>query len=438
MSVYPGTNRRFRPSFLMSIGGGDSPQSVLNAWNKGVKDHYQSWIHPDDGTGVGLYKARVHFKYLAPSKGKYDWGKLYELLDLPMFQDPLVSFHWRIGSEGAMPGWWPDNWSGKAKDGQTSVNLTNKAFKDWLLGEFVPAYHDEFKNDERVYSFCWDETSVIAGTNINNWDNGFLEVVNALPKIITTQGVFVFNANTLQDRLSDDCWIGSADPKWNMSDIKPFPPGMTSWLQDAMNKHSVVLKDKPNKPAMMGSEPNGWVIRGDSKVIPNPWGGSFPNSAPHISSAKGIHPQSHVWMCSYKPRGNHKDSGLGQNGEDPPGFCPVSYILFPSSFGDTSRPNDHSAETPQMWADAMSIFGGVGTRAAPALPWNWKQADPDPIPDPDPTPDPIPDPDPCQELKDRLTAASDSLADLNNALILLGEAVASVQTAVDKLKEYLA
>ena len=39
--------------------------------------------------------------------------------------------------------------------------------------------------------------------------------------------------------------------------------------------------------------------------------------------------------------------------------------------GASNFSNSHECETDQMWDDAFSTFGGAGTRAFPALPWNW-------------------------------------------------------------------
>ena len=141
------------------------------------------------------------------------------------------------------------------------------------------------------------------------------------------------------------------------------------------NRYSVVLENPPagkNLAYMQGSEPNGWRITGNRKLA-NPWGDDFPGDCPKLTCASGVHPMSHTWALGYKPRatGAKADSGLGRAGTDPAGIAPASYMYFPGVSGASNQTNSHECETDKMWDDAFSTFGGAGTRAFPALPWNW-------------------------------------------------------------------
>ena len=174
----------------------------------------------------------------------------------------------------------------------------------------------------------------------------------------------------------NDVHIGSADPKWCDSGCEGnFPNVTTGWSQATANRYSVVLENPPagkNLVYMQGSEPNGWRITGNRKLA-NPWGDDFPGDCPKLTCANGVHPMSHTWALGYKPRatGAKADSGLGRAGTDPAGIAPASYMYFPGVSGASNQTNSHECETDKMWDDAFSTFGGAGTRAFPALPWNW-------------------------------------------------------------------
>jgi len=93
--------------------------------------------------------------------------------------------------------------------------------------------------------------------------------------------------------------------------------------------------------------------------IPNPWGYSnqkVPQTASHI-----------LWALSGKPKGENKDSRLGQQGEDPPGIMPVHtvFIDWKTTWGKNNP-------TLQQWHTAIDTFGPPGTFAFPYLPSGYK------------------------------------------------------------------
>ena len=86
VTYYPGTTKRFKPSFLMSIAGGDSAGSALTDWNKRVAPYYRDWVSDEEGTGVGLFKAKIYFSHLAPTNDhSFDWSYLDSFLNLSIF-----------------------------------------------------------------------------------------------------------------------------------------------------------------------------------------------------------------------------------------------------------------------------------------------------------------------------------------------------------------
>ena len=93
----------------------------------------------------------------------------------------------------------------------------------------------------------------------------------------------------------------------------------------------------------------------------NPWG---------YSGVSKPQTMSHVlWALSGPPKGENKDSGLGQVGEDPSGVMPVHNILVSWSM-TWEKLNPSLAE----WHEALDTFGPAGTFAFPYLPPGY-QAD---------------------------------------------------------------
>lgn len=411
--VFPGTNRRFRPSFLMTPSGGATIASIRKDWNKRVAPYYKDWIDTASNTGVGIFMPRITFRDLCPARGRYRWDRIEQVLDMPAFQDPYVSFHWRIGAEGTMPRWFPRSWYA-TRGSKPSVNVLNGDFVKWLLNDFLPAYADKYDNDERVFTFAWDETSTPDGVSPTRFGNALIDdIVNKLPDIIERQMVFKFHTfnHFKSDRIDRRVGIALADPKVSMSGITGnFPDSNIGWGQGEANDVSAVLKS-PRKgyrrAFMIGSEPNGWRITGSAN-IPNPWGGRFPNNAPKLSCARGIHPQSWIWVHSGKPR--------NKSSNHPAGLAPASYLYFPAHNGNDNMPNNHTCENDKMWDEAFSKFGGSGTRAAPSVPWGWKGDSPPPPPPPPPVDD-------CEE---KLRRCKEKLLDTENAL----------DSALDKIEFY--
>ena len=416
--VFPGTNRRFRPSFLLGLAGGDDAAKAEKLWNARAKGHYHKWIDDISGTGVGVFMPRLTFRTLCPSRGRYDWSRIESVMDKNFFKtEPLMSMHWRIGSEGAMPGWFPGNWSG-SRQGRLSINIMNSATRSWIINEFLVAVSKKFDNDERVFSFCWDETSAPDGVNSGQWGNSLVSLVNEIPKKIKKLIIFKFHhpASFSSGHYKKDVHPANTDPKICQGGCSGnFPNNSVSGMMGVANLYSVAIKNPPkghNRVFLTNCEPNGWLIAGN-RSLANPWGNSFPSSCPKLSCAKGIHPMSYVWAHSYKPRatGSKANSNLGRAGADPAGLAPASYIVFQgaSTKGGANRANSHECETHKQWQDAMRVFGGDGTRAAPVIPWNWTGA---PGPGPDPDPDPGPDP----ECPDVVNAALSYEVDMEGGL----------------------
>ena len=378
VTYYPGTTKRFKPSFLMSVAGGDSSGSALTDWNKRVAPYYRDWVSDEEGTGVGLFKAKIYFSHLAPTNDhSFDWSYLDSFLNLSIFNDDRVTFHWRMGNEGAMPSWFPSAWVGISDGNQKTFNFLNAGAMDWFLNSFYAAYIARYDNDNRVYSVSFDETSLPAGANNAQFQQSLITAVKAMAQMTKHHLVFKFQGfGDWNDDVFDDVHIGSADPKWCDSGCDGNFPNVTiGWGQGAANRHSVVLENTPSGKHlafMQGSEPNGWRITGNRKLA-NPWGDDFPGDCPKLTCANGVHPMSHTWALGYKPRaaGTKADSGLGQSGTDPAGLAPASYMYFPGKSTASNQTNSHECETDKMWDDAFSTFGGAGTRACPALPWDW-------------------------------------------------------------------
>ena len=96
-----------------------------------------------------------------------------------------------------------------------------------------------------------------------------------------------------------------------------------------------------------------------SADVPNPWGYrnvSKPQTASHI-----------LWALSGPPTAQNKDSGLGHLGDDPQGLFPVHHIMI-----DFDRPRHRNSPTPEEWHKAIDTFGPPGTGAFPYLPVGYQ------------------------------------------------------------------
>ena len=130
-----------------------------------------------------------------------------------------------------------------------------------------------------------------------------------------------------------------------------------AWLSNS-TYNGTYQKDK--RPLIHATEGNGQshntYFHPD---IPNPWGYSGvsqPQTASHI-----------LWALSGSPKGQNKDSGLGQVGADPSGIMPVHTIIV--DWGRTWSRNSPSLEE---WHEAIDTFGPPGTFAFPYFPEGYQ------------------------------------------------------------------
>jgi hypothetical protein len=130
-------------------------------------------------------------------------------------------------------------------------------------------------------------------------------------------------------------------------------------------------------PVFSGDEANGWQVyelEGHRDGAKNPWNaGSWPDWDPpgSLPSDDGdLFPSAHFWLwyTSGAPRAETaaaRDSGLGQDGEDPCGVVPSDfYVMAVPNW----NPDDKPAWTSQnlsiaKWRKAFDTFGPNGTKA---------------------------------------------------------------------------
>jgi len=157
------------------------------------------------------------------------------------------------------------------------------------------------------------------------------------------------------------------------SDNQPYPvydctDGVIRGIQDNNGTIENPAGGMP-KPVFMSSMPNGWGSRNDGNYgASNPWGIPYPIPGETSNPPAGTlgdpdwNATQHLAYTAGEPRAPspNDDSGLGQNGRDNAGVVP--------SMGVMVHPLN---DTPQAWNRAFQIFGRNGTRAAPAVPWDW-------------------------------------------------------------------
>ena len=112
------------------------------------------------------------------------------------------------------------------------------------------------------------------------------------------------------------------------------------------------------RPLLQATEGNGWRVNTYFTDTPNPWG--YKNKWVKQTT-------SHVlWALSGLPKGDSKDSGLGQQGEDPSGLWPVHTIVI--------NWDKNFSLSPSLadWQKAIDTFGPPGTFAFPYFPEEYK------------------------------------------------------------------
>ena len=147
----------------------------------------------------------------------------------------------------------------------------------------------------------------------------------------------------------DSSTLGITFPDMKMNGTKHFSGAQRFTHPDGTDQ-------KDLRPLSQAIEANGFRANTYfSPGIPNPWGYSgvsVPQTMSHV-----------LWALSGSPKGENKDSGLGQEGTDPSGVMPVHNVLV-----SWSMTWDDLNPSLDEWHEAIDTFGPPGTFAFPYLP----------------------------------------------------------------------
>ena len=401
MSNFPGTIRRFAPSIFLTVAGGTTPSGINSQWNTWCEPYYQDWLDSSEGTKMGVYQSAVALKRfyagdasLRPSDGTnpndpaYDWSTFDGYLASQPIAQGKAKFHFMIDVEGSTIPAWMDN-AGlvhKPPGEKEVINYTNSTLVSEYK-DFWTAFAARYNDDIRVYTLFVDEDQSYGGVDENDWQAGKIEVYKHMSNALTKMCVIVTNNNVIIRELCNatDAFIGPGihDPKlFNFetgSDGNYPPPGgydSTSNVNRAIQEHNPVLASPPRaaRPTFVGAFSNGFRIVGgsngwDPPDLTNPWGELLPTSSePPANPDTNITPSIYVWYISYEPRAASDDSGLGQSGTDPAGILPSSFVSINNSGIRLEN------ITPQDWDLAFNRFGAPGTKAVPAIPYDFDQS----------------------------------------------------------------
>jgi hypothetical protein len=391
-TYYPGTQRRFAPSIVMAVSGGSSKKSIENRWNKWMEPYYRDWLDPAEKTKPGIYHAALALSrfYKGNSKPKnpedpndpaYDWSYFDSMLDVKPIKEGRAKFHWMMDVEGStIPQWMRSAKLVHQVSGQKEVIDYQKDQLVKAMKEFWTAYGKRYDNDDRVYTILIDEDQSKGGINVKLWDRNKTEVYSYIPKVVKKQTIIITWNTQIIDNLVENHELGAGS-----SDIRMFTDscGAKGNFPITDCNHAVFgTMQKFNSTAMnpvggkrvpiWGSSASyGYRILGSKKAwnppnVSNPWGEALPTSREKPkNSITNITPSMYTWYISGSPRSKQSDSKLGQNGADPAGIIPSNFVVV------TLDGQRHEGETIQDWNLALRRFGAQGTKAVPALPYDW-------------------------------------------------------------------
>lgn len=424
--VFPGTNLKFYPGFLVTDGSRASAATLESRWQQLFSGSRKTSYRPPGVYGgiVRRSKWKQYYvnEYVRPADPTdyndpaYDWSRLDEVFSLNSVQNEgaLVAIGaGEVGYAGwaIAPAWLSnstyngtfvagtDGGSGKDKimptyfrylgpdiRGRTNVNIGDKSPP--IVEEYI-AFHKAMYNYvvdkgyiDKVMFVTMAEFYVSGNAqlppdyNFNDFYHGVGTRAKTIAEIWAQSQVPV-----IMSSLSGG---GSMrDILWQYMDSPPLGltfPDVKMWGTNNISGSSTVLSEidgtyqtshhrfsdlngtyqKDKRPLIHATEGNGQshntYFHPD---IPNPWsysGVSKPQTASHI-----------LWALSGSPKGQNKDSGLGQVGADPSGIMPVHTIIV--DWGRTWSRNSPSLEE---WHEAIDTFGPPGTFAFPYFPEGYQ------------------------------------------------------------------
>jgi len=401
--VFPGTNVKFRPGFVIAASENESPATLESKWQQfftSSPNRKVSYRPPGIYGGMLLrlnwdrFYTNINVRPKDPKDHKdpaYDWTRLDNVFAINAVQneDALILLQVRdIGNGVFYPNWLantPYNGTFKTTNlsgtntryapkyyrfaGPDLRGLTNQGASPPIAEEFIyfiGALYNHLVatgNINKLMGLDFEEAAGVGGgtgepADLNKTDafHGFMMTRKFAAEIFAKSGIPVYQRSMYA--YGDNTaimWAYAAAAGINVSYPDMKLTDTSSVQTGRFTDYNTGVYQKDLRAVMEGTEVNG---QRDSTYfapgIANPW---------NYSSEKVPQTASHVlWALSGSPKGVNKDSGLGQKGEDPPGVMPAHTIII--GWGN-QKPYSPSLED---WHKAVDTFGPPGTFAFPYFP----------------------------------------------------------------------
>jgi hypothetical protein len=406
--IFPGTNLKFYPGFVVASSENESVSAIESRWQQLFKGNRKETYRPPGVYGgvtrrLDWYRYYVN-QYIRPTDPRdhtdpaYDWSLLDAVFKLNCVQNEgalVVIAVGEVGYSGKSdaPAWLSnstydgtfnsgiDGGSGKARitpkyykytgpdiRGKTNVGGARRPIVDESL-YFYQAMHDHLVatgNIDKVMFLTMSEYYVKGNAdlppdyNATDFSHGIGTRSRSIASIWAESQICV-QMSSLTGSRRDILWRYMDAPLMGITfpDMKLSGTNIIT-ASSARFSHPDGTDQKDIRLLSQATEGNGQRLTTYfAPGIPNPWGYSDvtkPQTASHI-----------LWALSGRPKGVNKDSGLGQAGDDPSGIMPVHTM-----FVDWGRSWQKNSPSIGEWLEAIDTFGPPGTKAFPYLPPGYK------------------------------------------------------------------
>ncbi len=266
-----------------------------------------------------------------------------------------------------------DRYSGPDYEGRTNVGASPPIVDEWV--HFNRAMHDHLVATGNIDKVMRVSDGELVGglapeVNAQDWYRGQGLRRAQAARIWAESGIIYDALNMVDGNKKDHTWPytdGEVDLDtedditlgFSMPDMKMNSASLSGITGNSRYNSPSGVYQKDIRPLTQLNQANGFRA---NTYFPagsqNPWGydnQTLPQTPMHI-----------LWALSGAPKAadpSKRDSGLGQVGEDPPGFMPVHLVGV--GFQPAANPD---YPTVEEWHEAIDTFGPPGTFAFPYLP----------------------------------------------------------------------
>ena len=383
--VFPGTNLRFYPGFVVWATENESLSEIESRWQAlfSTSQNRKASYRPA-GIYGGIYSHMAWRRYYTDPKVRpanprdhndpaYDWRNLDAIFSLNAVQNDgalvvirIDDIGWRLSRRA--PDWIANSpFNGVFFTFGTDSRETPKYYRSDIVKEYADfhrALHDHLVSTGNIDKVMYLEVTemFVAANAVTPLDYSFTDFShgvgsrNKLVAKIWEESQIHVNVNSFVGPSRNILWGYLNNPIVGMSfpDMKMSGTDNISGADRFSSPDGTNQKDK--RPLVQILEANGHRANTHFAAnIPNPWGysnESRPQTPSHI-----------LWALSGPPKGVNKDSGLGRPGDDPPGVMPVHTVVM-----DWGRAWQEHSPSLEEWHVAIDTFGPPGTFAFPYLP----------------------------------------------------------------------